>query len=297
MWNASRLSAASIAVLVGCASSPGIRSAQTLFSYDVKAPAVRELGVEARPGAAVHDVAFDGSAGREIRAYLVVPDGGPAPHAGILYVHWLGEEKSDRTEFLDEAVELAKKGAVSLLINTPWSAPKWFETRTCQADYGSSIEQVRDLRRALDVLVAQPGVDPARIGYVGHDFGAMYGVLMGAADPRPKAFVLIAGTTHFSDWFLLGAPPKEQDKAAYLRQMAELDPIRFVGELAPRPILFQFANKDPYVSRAVAHAFSSAAGEPKELHFYETTHRMDDAGAAAERVRWLSRALSLPDGP
>jgi dienelactone hydrolase len=225
----------------------------------------------------------------------VIPDAGAAPHPGILYVHWLGEEKSDRTEFLDEAVELAKKGAISLLVDTPWSAPHWFETRTCQTDYESSLEQVRDLRRALDVLVAQPGVDPARIGYVGHDFGAMYGVLMGAADPRPKAFVLMAGTTHFADWFLLGAAPK--DKGTYVRQMAELDPLRFIGEVAPRAILFQFAKEDPYVARATARAFFNAANEPKELHFYETTHRMDDAGATAERVRWLSRALSLPEGP
>jgi len=296
MWRDSRASVALVAVLAGCASSPGVRSERPSFGYEPKAPAVRELGVEARAGAAVHDLAFPGSAGRELQAYLVVPEAGAAPHPGILWVHWLGEQKSDRTEFLDEAVGLAKKGAVSLLVNAPWSDPHWFEARACQDDYGSSLEQVRDLRRALDVLVAQPGVDRARIGYVGHDFGAMYGVLMASADPRPKALVLMAAAPHFSDWFLLGgAPPK--DKAAYLRQMAELDPIRFIGELAPRPVLFQFSNKDPYVSGASARSFFNAAGDPKELHFYETTHRMDDAGAAAERIRWLSRSLSLPDGP
>src|SRR5512140_3795410 len=226
MWKGLSFSVVALtAVLGGCKSSPEVRSPQALFSYERKAPGVRELGVEARAGAAVHDIAFPGSAGGEIRAYLVVPEGGAGPRAALLSVHWLGEEKSDRTEFLDEAVELAKRGAVSLLIDTPWSAPHWFETRTCETDYESSLRQVRDLRRALDVLVAQPGVDAARIGYVGHDFGAMYGILMGAADPRPKAFVLMAGTTHFSDWFLLGAPPK--DTAAYLRQIAELDPIRF----------------------------------------------------------------------
>src|SRR5512140_682306 len=110
MWKGLSYSVVALtAVLGGCKSSPEVRSPQALFSYERKAPGVRELGVEARARAA------------------------------LLYVRWLGEEKSDRTEFLDEAVELAKRGAVSLLIDTPWSAPHWFETRTCQTDYESSL--------------------------------------------------------------------------------------------------------------------------------------------------------------
>ena len=52
-----------------------------------------------------------------VRAYLVRPGGHLRRHrhAGILFLHWLGQIHSDRTEFLAEATKLADQGAVSLL--------------------------------------------------------------------------------------------------------------------------------------------------------------------------------------
>ena len=85
-----------------------------LFRYNDNSPvAVKEVSSEQRGDVTVRDVTFSPGPGREIKAYLVVPKGS-GPFAGILWVHWLGEEKSNRTQFLDEAVELAPKGAVSL---------------------------------------------------------------------------------------------------------------------------------------------------------------------------------------
>ena len=49
---------------------------------------------------------------------------------------------------------------------------------------------MKDLRRALDVLLAQPGVDPKRIAYVGHDFGAMYGAVLAGVDRRVSVWAL-----------------------------------------------------------------------------------------------------------
>src|SRR6266702_8531018 len=54
---------------------------------------------------------------KPVPAYLVRSAGRlrPHSHAGILFLHWLGQIHSDRTEFLAEAVQLASRGAVSLL--------------------------------------------------------------------------------------------------------------------------------------------------------------------------------------
>ena len=112
-----------------------------------------------------------------ISGYLVSPERGGDSLAAILYVHWLGEkETTNRTQFLNEAVALANQGVVSLLIDAMWAQPKWYEKRIPEEDYDNAIAQVMDLRRALDLLIAQPGVDPDRVGFVGHDFGAMYGI-------------------------------------------------------------------------------------------------------------------------
>jgi hypothetical protein len=54
---------------------------------------------------------------------------------------------------------------------------------------------VKNLRRAIDVLVSLDEVDPDRIVYVGHDFGAMYGAVVVSVDRRPKGLIFIAGAT------------------------------------------------------------------------------------------------------
>src|SRR5690242_11869909 len=90
-----------------------------LFRYDAKADsAIKENSVERRAGVAIHDLSFIAvpATQQSIKAYLVVPEG-KGPFAGILWTHWLGEPAtSNRTQYLDEAVALASKGVVSLLV-------------------------------------------------------------------------------------------------------------------------------------------------------------------------------------
>src|SRR5690349_8014601 len=65
----------------------------------------------------VQDVRVPVPGQQPVAAYLVRSAGNlkPASHAGILFLHWLGQIHSDRTEFLPEAIQLAPRGAVSLL--------------------------------------------------------------------------------------------------------------------------------------------------------------------------------------
>ena len=81
-------------------------------------------------------------------------------------------------------MELAGSGTVSLLVDTPWATENWFPTRDAAKDYEFTVQMTRDVRRALDALLAQPGIDTSRVAIVGHDFGAMWGALAAAADPR-----------------------------------------------------------------------------------------------------------------
>src|SRR5262249_42318928 len=148
-----------------------------LFRYDAGADLkIEEAGLEKRAGVSVHDLRFTPIPGREaVKAYLVAPEG-KGPFAGVLWVHWLGgPATTNRTQFLSEAASLAPKGVVSLLVDAMWSAPKWYEGRVPDEDYDNSIRQVIALRRAMDLLASRPEVDKARLGFVGHDYGGMYG--------------------------------------------------------------------------------------------------------------------------
>jgi cephalosporin-C deacetylase-like acetyl esterase len=268
-----------------------------LFKYDASADfALKEVGVEKRGRASVRDVTFaavpDGQEG--VKAYLVVPEG-KGPWAGVLWVHWLGEPATtNRTQYLDEAVGLASRGVVSLLVDAMWSAPDWYVKRVPEEDYDRSIRQVITLRRAMDLLAAQPGVDKARLGFVGHDYGGMYGMMMAGLDQRARTYVYVAVAPSLSHWaFFARQPPS---KAEYLRRNAVLELTDYLRRVKNASTLFQFANRDDYVSRADTMVVLIAAAAPKERRFYEADHAMGTPQVAADRQAWLVKELAGPAG-
>ncbi len=265
-----------------------------LFRYNDHPPVtVKEVSSEQRGETTVRDITFSTGPGRETKAYLVVPNGN-GPFAGILWVHWLGEEKSNRSQFLDEAVELAPKGAVSLLVDAMWSTPKWFGNRVPEKDYENSIRQVIELRRALDLLLSQSNVDKTRIGFVGHDYGAMYGMLMAGVEQRISTFVFIAATQSLNDWAFLGPQPKS--KSAYLKQNSNLELTDYLRQVRNASKLFQFGKGDFYVSQADAAVLFAAAPEPKQRKLYDASHKMELKEIARDRDDWLVKQLKLGSG-
>jgi cephalosporin-C deacetylase-like acetyl esterase len=261
------------------------------FEYDRSRP----LGV-APAEVSLRNITYANASGERAEATLVLPSR-PGRHAGVLFAHWYGEpvECSNRSQFLSEALRLARQGVVSLLVDTIWSDPRWFDTRNPSDDVAHSIEQVKDLRRALDVLSSLDEVDASRIAFVGHDFGAMYGAVVAAVDKRPKALAFVAGTATFGDWFLLG---RKLDAAAQQKvrdELAPLDPVRHLAGVAPASVLFQFASKDRFVTREAADALVAAAGVPKTAKFYDCGHEMNQE-ATEDRVAWLLQVLGEGGG-
>ena len=261
-----------------------------LFRYKQSPITINEVKSEQRGDVTVRDITFSAGPGRETKAYLVVPKGN-GPFAGILWVHWLGEEKSNRTQFLDEAVELAPKGTVSLLVDAMWSTPEWFGKRVPDKDYENSIRQVIELRRALDLLLSQSNVDKTRVGFVGHDYGAMYGMLMAGVDQRINTFVFIAATQSLNDWAFLGPQPKS--KAAYLKQNANLELTDYLRQVRNASKFFQFGKGDFYVSQADAAILFAAATQPKQRKMYDAPHKMQSNEITKDRDDWLATQLKL----
>lgn len=263
-------------------------------SYDKDLPYIfRLIGNRSEDGIESRLLVTSSPFGYRRMAELIQPEG-QAPLAAILYVHWYEPEAADsnRSQFVAEATEMAKRGVACLLIETMWSDPDFFLKRTQDDDPQNSVQQVVDIRRAMDFLLSQPDIDPDRFAYVGHDFGGMYGALAGGLDKRPNHYVIMAATPRFPDWYLYAPKLEGEARETFIRLMAEIDPITHVGNLSPASILFQFATKDFHVPRERAEEFFAAAKDPKELRWYEAGHGLSEE-ATQERMRWLSKALSL----
>jgi dienelactone hydrolase len=262
------------------------------FGYARTEPLTVRTGAVTRSGAVeTRDVSFL-SGGKRVTASLVRPLDARR-HAGILFVHWLGDPKTtNRSEFLADAHALAVRGATSLLVDAMWAQPDWFDKRKPSGDYAASIAQVVALRRALDVLIAQPDVDPARIAYVGHDFGAMYGALVAGVDPRLSRCVFMTPTATFWEWYLLGTRPA--DKYAYIERMRALDPGNYLAHATMRATLLQFSARDEYVPQAAADEFIAAVpNRNKMVKRYAAGHALDIGAARSDRRDWLVSQLDL----
>ena len=263
-----------------------------LFDYDKTIDLnLKDIGVEKRGTITVRDISFVGIPGKDpTKAYLVVPEG-PGPFAGILWGHWLGHHTSDRSQYLDEAVQLASRGVVSILINTMWAEPAWYENRLPEEDYENSIRQVIEIRRAMDLLVAFDNVDKTRIGFVGHDYSGMYGAIAAGVERRPKTYVFVAVTSSLYNWAFFAKQPKS--KIEYVRRNAVFELTDFVGRVRGS-VFCQFANNDPFISRTDGNVFFNAVtSSVKESKRYDADHSMEGEEIVSDRNTWLIKELGL----
>lgn len=266
-----------------------------LFDYDRSfAFDVKEESSKVQDRVTIRDVNYAALTPRRgrIKAYLVRP-AGKGPFAGVLFFHWYGRPNGNRDQFLSEAVSLAKKGVVSLLIqgHFPWAvAPS-----NGQTDRQLVIDETIEVRRALDLLISQPGVDRKRMGYVGHDYGAMYGAITAGVDKRVKTYILIAGIGSFSYWSLdyWLESITAADKEAYRQALNPIDPITEIVRASPATLLFQFANSDEHVTKDQAMGFFNAASAPKQVKWYDGKHELHVPEARKDRSEWLTRQLRL----
>jgi dienelactone hydrolase len=253
-------------------------------------------------GASVEDVRYDGgpAAPGEVGAYVVAPADvdarAPGSCAGIVFWHWLETRAPDgnRTQFLDEARDLAPAGVVSVLPQGrfPWSV----DPSGSAADVEEIAREVTRLRAGLGLLAARPEVDRARLAIVGHDFGGMLAILAAAEDPRVRSLVVIAATPRWSDWFLpfwqIG-----EDRIDYLRATRDIDPIERIAAVAPRPVLLQFGERDWFIAPMSGWAFRRAGGGEAsvDLKTYDAEHDMRHPEARSDRAAFLARTLDLEE--
>jgi dienelactone hydrolase len=265
---------------------PSLEERAKLFAYDDSTPPkVVVKGKKRAHGTEVEDIAYSAPEG-DVRAYLVQPDG--KARAVVLWMHWFGEEpNTNRTEFLPDAAAMAKDGVLSLLPQGtfPWVGGLSGEV---DKDLHSAIGQVVDLRAGLDVLQNEGGDVP--VGFVGHDYGAMFGSLL-VTDGRPDAYVLMAPDATFANWFVKYLLGGRGSASEYQAAFAPLDPVSNIGDAAPGSVFFQFAKSDPYAPGYVADELVAASADAKEGD-YDGGHELD-AKARADRISWLREKLGL----
>lgn len=268
------------------------------FDYDASKPLELTIGAPVKLGAGVKAYLVTYSAeGRRITGE-VVEGKGDVWHPAVLYVHWLGDPKTtNHTEFEQEAVQFAGVGVTSLLIDAPWSQNGWFERMGASADDDIAFTRntVVDLRRGLDLLGQLPHVDKDRLGFVGHDFGAMFGILTASVDHRPAAWVFMTPNSSLGAWYLWEKTPPNRD--AYLARLSQFDLAPYAARIhtSGGGVEYQFSNNDEYVTHANGQALFDATPGPKDIQWFNAGHALDE-NAESDRFVWLESRIIEPPG-
>ena len=254
------------------------------FAPDASEP----LGVWTRAGrplaahADLRVVAFEfSSRGDRVPGRLLLPASGRPPFPLVLLQHGAGGSKD--AAYMDAvAAPWVRGGAAVASIDFPLHGERASAKLAglLRAGLGAdpaagglaagivrefTRQAVLDLRRCLDALGSVEAVDLGRAGYAGLSLGAIVGAIFCAQDPRPRAAALaLAGGGR-------GSP--------------ETDPAQHVGRIAPRPLLFVNATRDATVPRAAAERLHAAAGEPREVRWFDSGHT-DLPGRAFKEI-WL----------
>jgi len=273
------------------------------FAYDAKAPLdAAAAGVETRGNVVIQDLSYASPKGGRVPAYLVVPSG-KGPFAAVVWGHWYWENSpmKSRRQFLDEAVVLARSGVVSLLTDGPVARAGYVPNRTPlnAKQFDDLVQQVVDMRRGADLLLARPEVDPRRLAYVGHSYNATVGAILAGVDRRFKAFVLMAGA--LSDQVDFRSEPyrRYREKVgpakwdAFAAEHAWADPGPYVARAAPAAVFLQFATREDFLTPERAKEYAANVSEPKRFKLYEAPHALN-AEARRDRLAFLAEMLSVP---
>jgi dienelactone hydrolase len=272
------------------------------FDYDRKtAIDVQEVAVKHRGEIVIHDISYASPKGGRVPAYLVVPEGN-GPFAAVIWGHWYWSNSAffNREEFLDEAVALAQAGVVSLLTTGPGARPGHVDDPDPMGDrqMAELIQQIVDMRRGADLLLARSDVDPQRLAYVGHSYDGTVGGFLSGVDRRFKAFVLMAAglsdevdmkTEEFRQFRQKYGPEKFDQRLA---QYGWLDPGKFVSHAAPATVFLQYATKEDFLTPDRARQYAAIVSDPKQFKLYDAPHALN-AEARRDRIAFLSEQLKL----
>jgi dienelactone hydrolase len=260
------------------------------FVYDKKLPLeLKVLDVEEKEGVKKEHLSFQSTPGVRVFANLYSPTGPASRNApALILLHGGTPQGKEGPRVVAEA--LARGGYVvfaidmlyfgerkSGLMTTFTEQEKHERLYNQPSEYLAWVMQtVKDAGRSLDLLVAERGVDPKRVGFAGHSRGATVGVIVAAVERRLAAVALLL-PAHFD--------------ALERQHLPAACPANYIGRISPRPLLSISGNYDTdHIKETSVAPLLKLAKQPKKNIWSETGHQITEEHRAL-LLQWLRENL------
>jgi hypothetical protein len=259
----------------------------------------------AEAGAVVEDIVLVSTSGLRIRGLVRSPDGGAGSRRPAILI--LAGIRTGRKVVTQ--LPPGDRPLVWMSIDYPydppasWGGPGTLFGELPRAESGA-VEALGGIGLALEYLESRPDVDPARTALAGGSLGAFFAVVGGALHPGFEAVASLYGGGDLAAIVRESLPWRSRPLRALAARalnpwLGPVDPRLFAARISPRPFLMVNGNRDARIPRDCVLALYDAAGEPKDLVWIDTPHRiLGDrqllAEATAAVMDWLVRCGWLP---
>jgi cephalosporin-C deacetylase-like acetyl esterase len=256
--------------------------AQEYFAYDRSAPLRAVVHDAAQTaGVRVKRITYATTDGASVPALLALPRT-KATKGCLIYQSGAGSTKEQAASLWPAATAL---GLGVFTIDTRYTGARATDPkqllrvlRSTERTLGMIRGDVLDLRRAVDYLEQRPECR-RNIGFLGTSQGALLGALLAGADTRIHAAVLTSiGATwrsallYDTDVLVPGVTENPRAMERAVRTLTPIDAARWVGKIAPRPLMLIDGLRDPRVPVVQALDLAAAAREPKTLVLHRGGH-------------------------
>jgi uncharacterized protein len=217
----------------------------------------------------------------EVPAILLLPPSGAPPAAAALLLHGYGSRKEDMADSIGRA--LLTRGVASMALDLPLHGERDEDGDAMSMHGALDVARhwhaaVEEATLGLRYLGARGEVDGARLGVVGYSLGSFLGLAVASRDSTVTAIVMAAG----------GDLPRGAPFESVVRRV--VDPPTAVRGVAGRPLLMVNGRRDATVRPDQAERLFAAAGEPKEIRWYDDGHWLPPQ-AVQYAAEWLSARL------
>jgi len=228
-------------------------------------------------------ITLPASGGEQVPAILQLP-AASRPVPAVLLLHGFSSRKEQMADSIGRA--LLAKSVGSLAIDLPLHGSRQSAVEGLSLQNPLALVQkwrlaVHEANAALAYLAERPTVDASRLAIGGYSLGAFLATTVAEGNGLVRAVALAAG----------GDLPAQTPFATLVRSVA--DPIRAVRAFNGRPLLMLNGRFDQTVRPEQAKALFAAAGEPKELRWYDGGH-WPPQSAIDSVATWLAERLTAP---
>jgi len=210
----------------------------------------------------------------------------------------------DGQEFGGDAVDAipSDEGTLAAALDYPEHVdvefPLWKAPLMARRARRAASRAADALALAVDHFSRRSNVDSSRVALVGSSFGVPVATIVASVDPRVDAVALVYGGGDIAR--LLEANLAVEPRA--LRRLVSqwgawalrpIEPTRYIGAIAPRPVVLVSGENDPQVPRESVEALYREAGEPKRIVWLSTEHVDPSDPVLLERLARIA-VESLP---